>query len=98
MHVAVATSTAVMIFNAGWSAIETGGWQVCRADAVSVVMVYCHWGGGGLLSGGDIEREYRSRAVYSLYAGNHQRLFVAQGFSAAALGVACPCQWSPAAV
>lgn len=43
-------------------------------------MVYCHWGGGGLLSGGDIEREYCSRAVYSLYAGNHQRLFVAQGF------------------
>ena len=54
MHVAVATSTAVMIFNAGW--ISYRNWRAGKlaTDAVSVDMVYCHWGSSRLLSGGVI--------------------------------------------
>jgi len=81
MHTAVATSTAVMIFNAGWVSYQN--WRAGRLSSprlVPAAVVYRHGRGGRFLAGGNIERGAGSCAFYPLYAGDDWRLPVAQRF------------------
>ncbi len=99
MHVAVATSTAVMIFNAGW--VSYRNWRAGRLAAQTLfpLLWFIAIGAvvGSCLAG--ILSENIVRALFILYMlATISDCLLRKGFSRAALGVACPCQWSPAAV
>lgn len=81
MHIAVATSTAVMIFNAGWVSFQN--WRAGRlsfAHLIPAVVVYRRGRSGRFVVGGNIKRGVDSRAVYFLYADYNWGLSVAQRF------------------
>lgn len=91
MHVAVATSTAVMIFNAGW--VSYRNWRAGRLAAQTLfpLLWFIAIGAvvGSCLAG--ILSENIVRALFILYMlATISDCLLRKGFSRAALGVACP--------
>lgn len=77
MHIAVATSTSVMIFNAGW--VTYRNWRACELSSQMLFPLLWFIAIGAIVGSclAGIFSECCSRAVHFLHAGNNQRLFVA---------------------